>query len=84
MLINGREIKGSISFDTSKKRDGIRGIKRHASWRAVVTYDGKRYRKRSTDRGDCERFLVELANVQEKKEKQRRLEEELANFELLP
>lgn len=31
MLINGQIVKGSISFDTSKKGEGIRGIKRHAS-----------------------------------------------------
>ncbi len=31
MLINEQYIKGSISFDTSKKGDGILGIKRHAA-----------------------------------------------------
>ena len=57
MLINGHNVKGSISFDTSKKGDGIRSIKRHAAWRAVVVYEGKRFRKRSIDREDCERFF---------------------------
>lgn len=84
MLINGHYVKGSISFDTSKKGDGIRGIKRHASWRAVVVYEGKRFRKRSIDREDCERFLMELAVVYAEKERQRKLEEELANFHLVP
>ena len=84
MLINGHSVKGSISFDTSKKGDGIRGIKRHASWRAAVVYEGKRFRKRSIDREDCERFLMELAAVYAEKERQRKLEEELANFHLEP
>jgi hypothetical protein len=85
MLINGQYIKGSISFDTSKKKgDGMLGIKRHAAWRAVVVYDGKRYRKRSIDRTDCERFLVNLAASFAEKEQQRKLEEELANFQLVP
>ena len=84
MLIIGRKVKGSISFDTSKKGDGIRSIKRHAAWRAVVVYDGKRFRKRSIDREDCERFLMELAAVNAEKEHQRKLEEELANFKLVP
>ncbi len=60
------------------------GIKRHAAWRAVVVYDGKRYRKRSIDRTDCERFLVNLAASFAEKEQQRKLEEELANFQLVP
>lgn len=84
MLINGHNIKGSISFDTSKKGNGIRGIKRHAAWRAVVVYEGKRFRKRSIDRADCERFLMELAAIYAEKERQRKLEEELANFHLVP
>lgn len=84
MLINGQYIKGSISFDISKKGDGILGIKRHAAWRAVVVYDGKRYRKRSIDRTDCERFLADLAANFAEKERQRKLEEELANFQLVP
>lgn len=84
MLINGQYIKGSISFDTSKKGDGMLGIKRHAAWRAVVVYDGKRYRKRSIDRTDCERFLVNLAASFAEKEQQRKLEEELASFQLVP
>lgn len=84
MLINGHNIKGSISFDTSKKGDGIRVIKRHASWRAVVVYDGMKFRKRSIDRTDCERFLIGLAAEYAEKEHQRKLEEELANFHLEP
>ena len=84
MLINGQYIKGSISFDTSKKGDGILGIKRHAAWRAVVVYDGKRYRERSIDRTDCERFLIDLAADHAERERQRKLEEELANFQLVP
>lgn len=84
MLINGHYIKGSITFDTSKKGEGMRGIKRHASWRAVVVYEGKRFRKRSTDRADCERFLTELATEYAEEERQRKLEEELANFHLEP
>ena len=84
MLINGQYIKGSISFDTSKKGDGILGIKRHAAWHAVVVYDGKRYRKRSIDRTDCERFLIDLAADHAERERQRKLEEELANFQLVP
>lgn len=84
MLINGQYIKGSISFDISKKGDGMLGIKRHAAWRAVVVYDGKRYRKRSIDRTDCERFLVNLAASFAEKEQQRKLEEELASFQLVP
>ena len=84
MLINGHKVKGSITFDTSKKGESIRGIKRHASWRAVVVYEGKRYRKRSIDRADCERFLIGLAAESAEKEHQRKLEEELANFHLEP
>lgn len=84
MLINGQKVKGSITFDTSKKGEGIRGIKRHASWRAVVMYEGKRFRKRSIDREDCERFLMELAAVYAEKERQRKFEEDLANFHLEP
>lgn len=84
MMINGQYIKGSISFDTSKKGDGMLGIKRHAAWRAVVVYDGKRYRKRSIDRTDCEQFLIVLADNHAAKERQRKLEEELANFQLMP
>lgn len=60
------------------------GIKRHAAWRAVVVYDGKRYRKRSIDRTDYERFFVNLAASFAEKEQQRKLEEELANFQLVP
>lgn len=60
------------------------GIKRHAAWRAVVVYDGKHYRKRSIDRTDYERFFVNLATSFAEKEQQRKLEEELANFQLVP
>lgn len=84
MMINGQYIKGSISFDTSKKGDGMLGIKRHAAWRAVVVYDGKRYRKRSIDRTDCEKFLIALADNHAARERQRKLEGELANFQLVP
>lgn len=84
MLIIGRKVKGSFSFDTSKKGDGIRSIKRHAAWRAVVVYEGKRFRKRSIDRADCERFLMEPAAIYAEKERQRKLEEELANSHLVP
>lgn len=83
MQINGHYVKGSITFDTSKKGEGIRGIKRHASWRAVVVYEGKRFRKRSIDRADCEHFLIELASEYAEKERQKKLEEELANFRLV-
>lgn len=71
MLINGHYVKGSITFDTSKKGESIRGITRHASWRAVVVYEGKRFRKRSTDRADCERFLTELATEYAEEERQK-------------
>lgn len=84
MLINGHNVKDSISFDASKKGDSIRGIKRHAAWRDVVVYEGKRFRKRSIDREHCERFLMELAAIYAEKERQRKLEEELANFHLVP
>lgn len=84
MLINGQKVKGSITFDTSKKGEGIRGIKRHASWRAVAVYEGQRFRKRSIDRADCERFLMKLAAIYAEKERQKKLEEELANFHLEP
>lgn len=84
MLINGHYVKGSITFDTSKKGESIRGIKRHASWRAVVVYDGKKFRKRSIDRTNCERFLIGLAAEYAEKGHQRKLEEELANFHLEP
>lgn len=84
MIINGREVKGSIYFDTSKKGEGIRGIKRHASWRATVEYDGHRYRKRSIDRRDCELFLLRMADEHEEKQRQRALLVELAAFRLVP
>ncbi len=84
MLINGHYLKGSITFDSSKKGENIRGIKRHASWRAVVVYDGQKFKKRSIDRTDCERFLIKLAAEYAEKEHQRKLEEELANFRLEP
>ena len=84
MLINGNYVKGSITFDTSKKGESIQGIKRHASWREVVVYEGKRFRKRSIDRADCESFLIELVTEYVEKERQRKLEDELANFHLEP
>jgi len=84
MIIDRRELKGTIYFDTSKKGEGIRGIKRHAAWRATVEYDEYRYRKRSKDRQDCERFLLRLVTKQEAKARQKALDLELASFELVP
>lgn len=84
MIIDGREVKGTIYFDTSKKGEGIQGIKRHSAWRADVDYDGHRYRKRSIDKRDCELFLLRMANEYEEKQRQRALLAESATFKLVP
>ena len=84
MIIVGREVKGSIYFDTSKKGEGIWGIKRHASWRAVVDYDGHRYRKRSIDKRDCELFLIRLADEYAEKQRLRAKYAQQGGFELVP
>ena len=57
-------VKGSISYDHSKK--GVNSLgqpKFHNAYRATVVYNGKKYRKRSIDRRDCERFLEHLAEL---------------------
>lgn len=59
-----QRVKGSISFDHSKK--GVNRLgqpKFHNAFRATVTYNGKKYRKRSIDKTDCERFLRHLADL---------------------
>lgn len=62
-----RRVKGSISFDHSKKGVNRFGQpKFHNAYRATVTYNGKKYRKRSIDRADCERFLQQLADLHSK------------------
>lgn len=57
-------VKGSIYWDHSKKGVNSFGSpKYHNAFRATVKYNGKTYRKRSTDRRDCERFLEKLAKL---------------------
>lgn len=58
------KVKGSIYWDHSKKGVNSFGSpKFHNAFRATVTYNGKTYRKRSIDRGDCERFLEKMARL---------------------
>lgn len=38
----------------------------HPTYRAEVTYNGVKYRKRSAERADCEQFLAQLAEKYEK------------------
>lgn len=53
--------KGTIYLDTSKKGVTKFKTRRHNSYRAEVTYNGVKYRKRSVERADCEQFLAQLA-----------------------
>lgn len=46
--------KGTIYLDTSKKGVTKFKTRRHNSYRAEVTYNGVKYRKRSAERADCE------------------------------
>lgn len=59
-------VKGTIYVDTSKKGSSKFQTRRHNVFRAEVIYDGVRYRKRSSNRSDCERFLKELAEKYDK------------------
>ena len=58
--------KGTIYLDTSKKGVTKFKTRRHNSYRAEVTYNGVKYRKRSAERADCEQFLAQLAEKYEK------------------
>ena len=53
--------KGTIYYDQSKKGVTKFKTRRHNAFRAEVTYNGTKYRKRSTDPEDCRRFLEEMA-----------------------
>lgn len=59
--------KGTIYLDTSKKGVTKFKTRRHNSYRAEVTYNGVKYRKRSVERADCEQFLAQLAERYEKR-----------------
>ena len=62
-----QKIKGSISYDNSKKGvDRFGRPKYHNAFRATVTYNGKTYRKRSSVRINCEKFLENLADLHAK------------------
>lgn len=58
--------KGTIYLDTSKKGVTKFKTRRHNAYRAEVTYNGVKYRKRSAERADCEKFLAQLAEMYEK------------------
>lgn len=58
--------KGTIYLNTSKKGVTKFKTRRHNSYRAEVTYNGVKYRKRSAERADCEQFLAQLAEKYEK------------------
>lgn len=63
-LVTKPKVKGTIYWDHSKKGVNSFGSpKFHNAFRVTVTYNGKTYRKRSIDRGDCERFLEKLARL---------------------
>ena len=55
------KVKGTIYYDQSKKDVTKFKTRRHNAFRAEVTYNGVKYRKRSTDPEDCKRFLEEMA-----------------------
>lgn len=59
-------IKGTIYLDTSKKGRTRFKTRHHNEFRAEVVYNGIKYRKRSSDRNDCELFLRDLAEKYEK------------------
>ncbi len=54
-------VKGTIYYDQSKKGVTKFKTRRHNAFRAEVTYNGVKYRKRSTDPEDCKKFLEEMA-----------------------
>lgn len=53
----------ALSSQPAKQKPGesFTGIKYHNAYRAEVTYNDKKYRRLSIDRGDCEQFLRKLA-----------------------
>lgn len=55
------KVKGTIYYDQRKKGVTKFKTRRHNAFRAEVTYNGTKYRKRSTDPEDCRRFLEEMA-----------------------
>ena len=59
-MICGEFVKGSISFDKSFKDMYWGRPRNHNEYRADVTYNGRRYRKRSKNREECVDFLVAL------------------------
>lgn len=64
LLATKPKVKGTIYWDHSKKGVNSFGSpKFHNAFRTTVTYNGKTYRKRSIDRGDCKRFLEKMAKL---------------------
>lgn len=61
-----KSVKGTIYLDTSKKGATRYKAAYHNLFRAEVSYNGVKYRKRSADRRVCEEFLLELARKHEK------------------
>jgi hypothetical protein len=48
----------SVYFDTSARN--VSGKKRHNRWRADITVNEKRYRKRGDNKEDLERWLEKM------------------------
>ena len=53
--------QGNDLLHQSKKDVTKFKTRRHNAFRAEVTYNGVKYRKRSTDPEDCKKFLEEMA-----------------------